>query len=212
MALALSEYLDTTETASKSPRSLSPATGISPESAVVLAKGTKDEKPKSTKKGQAKPAVVTGQVFLSVDRLPAGKTCKVLVQLQIAEGWHIHANPAGDPDSDIATEVELEESKLGIELKSLKYPKGKSVERGPGEKPQILLTGKVNVIGQLEIPANAAGREEELVVTVMHQACDDKQCLAPKPLKLRVPVKVARPDEPVKAINESLFAPPAKKK
>ena len=46
----------------------------------------------------------------------------------------------------------------------------------------------------------------------MFQACDDHQCLAPKKLKLKIPVTVAGPGEPVKSINEALFAPPAAKK
>jgi len=215
MALALAEYLDTTETAGASPRVKSPHLGISPEgsaSGVVLAGATGEEKPKSSKKGQNKPAVVTGQAFLSVDKLPPGKSCKVLVQLEVADGWHIHANPAGDPDLDVPTEIELDPSKLGIELTNLKFPKGKSAERGPDDKPQSLYMGKVKIVGDLEVPAKAAGREEELVVTVMFQACDDAQCLPPKKLKLKVPVKVARPDEQVTAINESLFATPSAKK
>ena len=133
------------------------------------------------------------------------------VQLQIAEGWHIQANPAGDPD-DPATEVEIDESKLEIKLTSLRYPKGKSTPRAPGEPPQLLYEGKVSIFGQLEIPASAAGQDEDLVVSVMHQACDDKQCLPPKPLKLKIPVKIARPGEQSKPINEALFAAPAKKK
>lgn len=212
MALALSEYLDTAETAAKSPRVRGPTTGISPDADIVLAAGTDEDKPKTSKKGQTKPAVVTGQAFLSVDKLPAGKTCKVLVQLQVAEGWHIHANPAGDPDLDMATEVELEPSKLGVELTKLRFPKGKSVERGADEKPQSLYMGKVKIVGELEVPAKAAGGEEELLVIVRFQACDDAQCLPPKTLKLKVPVKVAPPGEPVKLINEELFTPPAKKK
>jgi uncharacterized protein YyaL (SSP411 family) len=218
MALALDEYLDTDDPAVGSRPAPRAKVGISPDAAVVLANGQEADGPrqaiqvsdKSTDKSAGKTAVVTGQAYLSVDRLPAGKTCKVLVQLQIAEGWHIHANPAGDPDIDLPTELELD-SKLGIELTKIVYPAGKNVERGDDEKPQSLYMGKVNLIGQLEVPATAAGRREELTVTVAFQACNDAQCLPPKKLKLTVPVTVAKADEPVKQINEAMFAPPAKK-
>jgi hypothetical protein len=69
----------------------------------------------------------------------------------------------------------------------------------------------VKLIGQLEVPATAAGRKEDLTVTVAFQACNDAQCLPPKKLKLTLPVTVAKADEPVKQINEALFAPPKKK-
>jgi uncharacterized protein YyaL (SSP411 family) len=212
MALALSEFLDTADTAGRSPRIRGPKMGITPDSNIILASGSDEDSSKSSKKPQAKPEVVTAQAYLSVDKLPPGKTCKLLVQLQIIEGWHIHANPPGDPDLDQETDIELEESELGIELTKLRYPKGKSVPRAPGEKPQSLYMGKVKVVGELEVPENAAGGEGELIVTVRFQACDDAKCLAPKKLKLKLPVKIAKPNEPVKAINEALFAPPAKAK
>ena len=215
MALALAEYLDTDEPAVGTRSAPRTRVGIAPDAAVVLAVAEEGDKPNSAKqagnKSAGKSAVVTGQAFLSVDPLPPGKTCKVLVQLQIAEGWHLHANPAGDPEIDLATELELE-SKLDIELTKIAYPAGKKVERGEGEKPQSLYMGKVNLIGQLEVPANAAGRSEEMTVTVAFQACNDAQCLPPKKLKLTVPVTVAKADEPVKQINAAMFAPPAKKK
>jgi len=219
MALALAEYLDTDDptAARRSPASRQ-RIGIAPDmpsdTSIVLAAAeggaeTNRATQADKKSADKKSAVVTGQAYLSVDRLPAGKTCKVLVQLQIAEGWHIHANPSGDPEIDIATELDLD-SKLGIELTKVAYPPGKKVERGDDEKPQSLYLGKVNLIGQLEVPASAAGRREELTVTVAFQACNDAQCLPPKKLKLTLPVTVANTDEPVKQINEALFAPPKK--
>src|SRR4029077_3798361 len=93
--------------------------------------------------------VLAGQAYLAVDRLPAGGKCRVLVQLQVADGWHVHANPPGDAEIDIATEVEID-SKLDVELKNLRYPAGKKVDRGPDEKPQLLYTGKVSVFGEIE--------------------------------------------------------------
>jgi uncharacterized protein YyaL (SSP411 family) len=212
MSLALAEYLDTAETAGARPRARGPNMGISPEAGIILAGGSDEKRSKSSKKGTSKPQVVAGEVFLSVDKLPPGKTCKVLLQLQIEDGWHIHANPPGDPDLDIPTEVEFTQSKLGIELKNVKFPKGKSVDREPGEKPQILYTDKVNIKAEFDVPAKAAGRDEELVFTVSFQACNDSQCLRPDKLTLKVPVKVARSDEQVKPVNESLFAPASGKK
>jgi DsbC/DsbD-like thiol-disulfide interchange protein len=213
MAMALAEYLDTDDPAIGNRTLPRTKLGIAPDSAIILAAGQDSDRPTPAKqadgKSAGKSAVVTGQAYLSVDRLPAGKTCKVLVQLQIAEGWHIHANPAGDPEIDLATEVELD-SKLGIELTKIVYPAGKKVERGDDEKPQSLYMGKVNLIGQLDVPAKAAGRRDELTVTVAFQACNDAQCLPPKKLKLTLPVTVANADEPVKQINQALFAPPKK--
>ncbi len=206
MALALGEYLDVPEPATGDRSPLRRTMGIAPDSEILLAAG---EDAPGTKK-PAKPEYVTGQAFLSVDRLPAKGKCKVAVQLQVAEGWHIHANPAGDADLDIATDLELE-SKLDVELKNVRYPAGKKADRGEGEKPQLLYMGKVTIIGELEVPAAAAGKRDELILYVTYQACNDNRCLPPKKLKLTIPVAIARQGETVKSINDAVFAPPKKK-
>lgn len=211
MALALDEFLDVNEPATGSRPSARTRLGIAPDSEIVLARG-QDDKPAARKASarNKENEIVTGQVFLSVDRLPAGKTARVLVQLQIADGWHIHANPPGDPEIDIATELEMN-SKLDIALKEARFPIGKKADRGEGEKPQLLYTGKVSVIGEIEVPAQAGGRRDELVFLIGYQACNDNRCLRPKKLKLTLPVAVARPGEPVRPVNEALFAPSKKK-
>ncbi|HLJ11934.1 MAG TPA: DUF255 domain-containing protein [Planctomycetaceae bacterium] len=208
MALALVEFLDTNEPAAGNAPSPRTRLGIAPDAEILLAAG-KDESG-ARKKPAKRPEVVSGKAFLSVDRLPAGGTAKILVQLQIAEGWHIHANPVGDPEIDVATELEID-SKQGVSLSSVRYPAGKKIERGEDEKPQIVYTGKVSLIGQVDVPEKSAGQRDELVLTVTYQACNDVQCLPPKRLKLTVPVSIAREGESVKPINESLFAPPKKK-
>ena len=209
MALALSEFLDTNEAATGPPAQRT-RLGIAPEPEIVLARNENVEPPAKGKK-PAKPEYVTGKAFLSVDRVPAGGKCKVLVQLQIAEGWHIHANPAGDADLDIATEIEIE-SQLDLALTNMRYPAGKKVDRVEGERPMFLYLGKVDVFGEIEVPAEAVGKREELVLFVTYQACNDNRCLPPRKLKLTLPVTVARQGEVAKPANERLFAQPVKKK
>jgi uncharacterized protein YyaL (SSP411 family) len=208
MALALDEYLDVNEPATGSLPPTQKTLGIAPDPEILLAAG--EQSPPTAGKKTPKSDHVTGQVFLSVDRLPAGGKCKVAVQLQIEEGWHIHANPPGDADLDIPTEFTIE-SKLEVELKNVRYPTGKKVDRGEGEKPQLHYSGKVLIVGELEIPAAAAGKRDDLVLLVNYQACNSNRCLAPKKVKLTVPVTVARQGEAVKPANEAVFAPPKKK-
>lgn len=215
MALALSEFLDTTDALTSNGKPPRRRIGIAPDPEIVLT-GGEQVIPENPGKKTKKPEVVTGQALLSVDRLPAGKSCKLMVQLAVADGWHIHANPPGDAEMDITTELELDPdsplAKLGVQLTNIRYPAGKEVDRGEDEKPQSLYTGRVTMIGQLDIPLKAAGRAGEVAVIVTYQACNDAQCLPPKKLKLTLPATVARQGEAVKAANEAMFAPPAKKK
>jgi len=111
---------------------------------------------------------------------------------------------------DMPTELEIE-SELGTELTRVRYPAGKEAPREGEGGPQLQYAGKVNLLGVLEVPADAAGGQETLIVRVSYQACNNARCLPPKKLELKVPVRVAGKGEQVKPINEKAFSPPARK-
>jgi uncharacterized protein len=161
--------------------------------AVVLASG--EEAPKDH---------VRPQVYLSVDRLPAGETVRFAVVLDIEEGWHINTNPA-QPDFVKPTTVSFK-GKHGSKLKEITYPKGRNLTVAGMKEPQSVYEGQVLLFGDLTVPENAARETEELTVEVKFQACNEKQCLAPKTAKLVGKVPVAAKGETTKKVNEKVFA------
>ncbi|MFN0051534.1 MAG: DUF255 domain-containing protein [Planctomycetales bacterium] len=221
MALALEEYLNLADPSSSRNRPKPMRLGIAPEAAVLLAKEQasdskaeeeivlvqgKGERPAAGgAKPRKKPEIVTGRVFLALEELPAGGTCKVLVQLQIAEGWHLNANPSGDPEFELPTELAVS-SEQGTELTKVRYPVGKKVPREEGDQPMLQYHGKVQILGLLEVPEAAARMEETLTIEVTYQACNETQCLPPKVLRLPITVPVAAKGAKIKAANEKLFS------
>ena len=204
MALAAAEFID-------SPDFNLPAIAIPPQSAAPPLKSAIlfTAAQKSAKKKKKKPEYVTGKVFLTVKRLPAGQTCEVMVVLKIKKKWHIDANPASD-EFALPTEFKLK-SKLGTKLSKIRYPKGKKITVPGFEKPHSVYEEQAALRGTLEIPAAAAGKKEELQLIVRYQACDDKKCLRPTNLVIKVPLEVAAEGETVKQINQKLFHPKKKK-
>jgi len=160
--------------------------------AIVLASG--EEQPKDH---------VRPQVFLSVDRLPAGETVRFAVVLDIEEGWHINTNPA-QPDFVKPTTVTFK-GKHGSKLKEITYPKGRELTIEGMKEPQSVYEGKVLLFGDLTVPVEASRETEELTVEVKFQACNEKQCLAPKSVKLVGKVPVAARGETVTKVNEKVF-------
>jgi DsbC/DsbD-like thiol-disulfide interchange protein len=147
------------------------------------------------------------EAHLSVDRLPAGDQCQILIRLTVKPGWHINANPA-DPEGYIPTTATFK-GKLGTTLTGVKYPKGKPMRMEGLDEPISAYEGKVDIRGVLEVPATAGGQTEEMEIAVRYQACNEKTCLLPATIKLAGKLPVAKPGEPVKSQNEKLFAPPA---
>jgi len=163
---------------------------------------------------QAEPAVpakkdkVTAEAHLSVDKLPPGSECKILIRLSVEKGWHINSNPAA-PQGFIATEVSFK-GKQGTQLQSVKYPKGKPIKMQDLNQDISVYDGKVDIFGVLKVPVEAAGLTEDMEIVVKYQACDDQKCLLPTTVKLSGKLQIAKADEPVRSVNEKLFKPQEK--
>lgn len=152
-----------------------------------------------------KPEHVHAKAFLSVDKLPAGSACQLVVILEIAKGWHINANPPTE-EFQIPTKITWK-SKNGLELIDVKYPKGSGFKFDGADDEVLVYEGEVQVRGTLTIPKDAAGLTEEMEITINYQACNEKGCLPPKSVKLTGKLPIAKPGEVVKPINASLFKP-----
>ncbi len=159
----------------------------------------RSDKPKQTE-------VLTVEAHLNVDRLPAGSTCRIALVLNINDGWHINQNPA-QPDDLVPTQFTMK-TKLGSKLVDVKYPKGYKLTISGFDEPLMVYEKQTIVFGTIEVPADAGGKNEKFELQVKYQACNDKNCVLPKTLKLDGSVKVAPAGEAVKTINDKLFNPP----
>jgi len=161
------------------------------------------ESPPAVKKKKL-PEHMKGQAFLEYDKLPAGNSCEFCILLDIDKGWHINPNPA--QDEAIPTEVTLK-SKLKSTASQIIYPEPEEHEV-PGLKKKVqYLSGQVEIRGLVDVPAGTAGKNEELEFLIKYQACNDKTCLRPMTMSLKIPVKVARKGEQVKPVNKLIFPP-----
>ena len=142
-------------------------------------------------------------VFLSTKRLPAGSRCRVAVVLDVEPGWHVNTNPSS-PSYLTATVVSLK-SQHGTKLAGIEYPQGKALRVDGIDEPIRCYDGKVVLFGVLEIPKEAAGMTEELVVEIKFQACNDITCATPTTAKLTGKVAVAQVGERVQPVNVPLF-------
>ncbi len=104
----------------------------------------------------------------------------VTLTLEVAKGWHLYANPVGNPDMlSSQTVVTLNDGGKPVEAK-IKYPDGKVV------KDKVV--GDYNVYeGTVTITATlAAAPAGQLEAVVAVQTCTDTMCLLPSKVKLKV--------------------------
>ncbi|HID22185.1 MAG TPA: hypothetical protein EYP14_07265, partial [Planctomycetaceae bacterium] len=142
-------------------------------------------------------------VYLDSDPLPAGKTCRIAIVLDVEPGWHINANPVR-PSFLIPTTVTLR-SKHGTVFADLVYPEPDRLTVQGIEEPVLVYEGRIILSGRLRVPAEAASQVEELRFDVRYQACNDQMCEPPKMLSLEARVPVGPKDAPSRPINGPLF-------
>ncbi len=149
--------------------------------------------------------------------VPAGGSARVAVQLQIATGWHINANPAANENS-IATEIAIAAAP-GLAPAPPAYPAPKIEKLSFDPEPLFVFDGATSVPVSVKAAGTATAGPHTLKGSIRFQACNDQVCLPPATLAFDVPIVVdaataaAKPETTVHALpadtSHARAAPPA---
>jgi hypothetical protein len=139
---------------------------------------------------QPTPAQQQQEVTATVEeaKLNAGGAGEASVRLDIAQGYHAHANPASDKFY-VATELRAEPQD-GITPGKPAYPPGKSKKFSFSDKPLSVYEGSVVIKLPLRADANALKGRHTLRAKVRVQPCDDQVCKPPRDLDAPITVTI----------------------
>ena len=116
-----------------------------------------------------------------------GNQIDVEVQVKIAAGWHINANPAGQ-DNLIPTTITVDKDAL-IEINNVKYPKGKSMKFEFSPESVNVYDGTFTIPLKLKQKPNITLKKNVLIILKLnYQACNDTECSLPQ--ELNIPLKL----------------------
>ena len=132
----------------------------------------------------------TQEVTATVEeaRLDAGGAGEASVRLDIAQGFHVHANPASDRFY-VATEVRAEPQE-GLTPGKPVYPRSVSKKFSFSDKPLAVYEGSVVIKLPLNAAKDAAKGRHTLRARVRVQPCDDTACRPPREIDAPIPVSV----------------------
>jgi thiol:disulfide interchange protein DsbD len=156
----------------------------------------------------AQPTSTAQQVhvrpILSADKLQVGSTFKIALQLNMSEGWHVNSHT---PTFDylIGTSFEVQ-SREGIILADVQYPKGKLVSLSFADQPLDVYEGTVIIFASLKISNKLKQGIDTVKGSVTLQACNNQLCLAPSTIDVTIPVQIVGSGETVSLLNQDLFA------
>ena len=154
----------------------SPAPATSPSSATTQAAPTPAREPQ----------VVSASALET--KLAAGGGGEAAIKLDIAEGYHVHANPASDKFY-IATELQAAPQE-GITPGKPVYPKAQTRKLEFANAPLALYEGQPVIKLPLRADNGAAKGRHTFRATLRVQACNDQACLPPRNIETLIPVTI----------------------
>ena len=135
--------------------------------------------------GDSSQALVTATA--KIKTRTKGNQIDVEVQVKIAAGWHINANPAGQ-DNLIPTTITVDKDAL-IEINNVKYPKGKSMKFEFSPESVNVYDGTFTIPLKLkQKPDTLIKKGVPIILKLNYQACNDTECLLPQ--ELNIPLKL----------------------
>jgi Disulphide bond corrector protein DsbC. len=120
--------------------------------------------------------------------LAPGGSAETVVLVQIANGYHVNANPPSQPYLK-PTELELKPAE-GISVGFIVYPDALVKNFSFSETPLKVYEGNIQLKVNLKADKKAVPGKHNLSARLRVQACDDKVCYAPGALDLVMPVNI----------------------
>jgi hypothetical protein len=138
-----------------------------------------------------KAPTVTAAPAAPVTLVP-GKPAKVDLAFRVETGFHINSNT---PRSDLLLPTVLRfQPPANMALSKVSYPPGQDLSFAflPGEKLNVY-TGDFIVAATVTAGPSLAPGSYRVPGTLRYQACDNRQCYAPKEIPISFDVNVVRP-------------------
>ena len=106
--------------------------------------------------------------------------------IQIRDGYHINSNTPADEYL-----IPLRWTFDGpVTVSDVAYPKPKMQTFPFSQKPMSVYEGTVKTTVKVTVPAKAASGTQHVVGKLRYQACNDRMCLPPRTLEVKVPVEI----------------------
>ncbi len=142
--------------------------------------------------------------LLSADAVHSGSTLYAAVEMTLEHGLHVNSN---EPLEDylIPTKVTFEMPE-GFSLAETIYPESILVVAGGLDDPLAVYEGTFHIGAAIEVAENVMAGDYEIPVKLRYQACDEKQCYAPKKVKRSLTIHVVEAGESITPEHETIFS------
>jgi thiol:disulfide interchange protein len=147
--------------------------------------------------------MVTAKPVTESDRVHAGSTVRVGVQLTIAPDLHAQSNHPRDPS--LIPMALFIDAPAGVKYVDVAFPPSTEFRTAGYDEPLAVFTGEVLIGARLEIGSDVAPGPLAIPGRLRYQACDEKMCYPPRTAALTWTVEVVPRGQAVAPANRALF-------
>lgn len=149
--------------------------------------------------------------FSSVEKVPAGGSFKIALQVDINSQYHINSDKPLD-ESAVPTVVKFDPVD-GISFGKLLYPKGELKKFSFSEDELLIFEGTITIFADVTLRDDFPPGPLTLSGVFSYQACTEQNCFMPQQDKFQLTVQVVDASQAAVPINQEIFkAIPAEKK
>jgi Disulphide bond corrector protein DsbC len=117
---------------------------------------------------------------LAIQRGGAGE---VRLKAELQPGFHVNSNTPAD---EFLIPLKLTWAKEPLEVEQIVFPKPQSEKYDFSQKPVSVFSGTFEIVTRFKAPSSAQPGMAILNGKLRYQACNHKECLAPRTLDVRV--------------------------
>jgi hypothetical protein len=107
--------------------------------------------------------------------------------VQVKQGFHVNSTT---PEDEFLIPLRLTFTGSDLQVADVTFPRPKMQKFEFADKPMSVYEGDVRATAKLKIPASAPAGLQTLVGKLRYQACNDRMCLPPRTLEIKVPVEI----------------------
>lgn len=116
-----------------------------------------------------------------------GQTARLTLTLYVRAGFHVNSNK---PNDDYLIPLRLTWDKAPLEAGAVEYPEPQLEKSAFSDKPLSVYSGTFRVVTAFRAPADAAPGPAAIAGKLRYQACNNRECLQPRTMEIRVPVEI----------------------
>ena len=120
-------------------------------------------------------------------RIKRGEEFSQKLTAGLQPGFHVNSNTPAD---EYLIPLKLTWAKGPVEAEQVIYPKAQLEKYDFSEKPVSVFSGNFEIVTKFKTSADATGGPATVNGKLRYQACNNKECLAPRTLDVQLPVDI----------------------